>query len=445
MAYLNFIRKKKILCMIMALVGIILFFGCLKKTSAQSVYKDDLGFYYIENAANGTYNVAAYNGENMSVTIPQYFNGGEVVAILDSAFYNQDITDVYIPDSVENIGGNAFGNCKKLKKVRLSEKLSSIPIGCFADCISLQTINIADSCTQIGYDAFAGCTNLYQISIKKSVKSITSSTFTDCNKERLTIVAPKDSYAAKFAKKYGIMTTTTKATKLSNKSKNMIAKEKFQLYLYNPSKKVKWKSDHSSIASVNSVGKITAKKNGKATITAICDGKSYKCKVTIRSKTTNSVLRVIYKQYVKENMSDYEKVVAAHKWLIQNVKYDSRLYTKGDVPWVSHTAKGALQYGVAVCDGYSKAFMTIMEHYNIPCMMVTGGQHAWNLVKIKNKWYHVDCTFDDPIVNWNFNNTHVYKTYFLKTDAYMAKDHTWVRKYFPKANSTSVDKKYRTK
>ena len=156
-------------------------------------------------------------------------------------------------------------------------------------------------------------------------------------------------------------------------------------------------------------------------------------------------MRVIYKQYVKPGMSDYEKVAAAHKWLIQNVKYDKRLYTTGKVPYVSHTAKGAFKYGVAVCDGYSKAFMTIMEHYNIPCMMVTGGQHAWNLVKIKNKWYHVDCTYDDPIVNWSFNNIHVYKTYFLKTDAYMAKDHTWLKKYFPKAKSTSVDKKYRTK
>ena len=27
----------------------------------------------------------------------------------------------------------------------------------------------------------------------------------------------------------------------------------------------------------------------------------------------------------------------------------------------------------------------------------------------------------------------------------MAKDHTWLKKYFPKAKSTSVDKNYRTK
>lgn len=444
MMIFGYIRKKSILCMLVIAVAFILC-GNTKNTSAQSVFNDEAGFYYTENVANGTYNVAAYNGTDMSVTIPSYFNGGEVVSVLTNAFSNKDITDVYIPDTVKTLGDNAFGYCTKLKNVRLSAKLTSIPIACFSNCKLLKAISIPVSCTQIGYDAFASCTSLYQISVSKAVKVIASSAFEGCNKNILTVVAPKSSYSAKFAKKYGIMTTTTKSAKLSSKSRKMIIKEKIQLYLYNSPQKPKWKSNHSSIVSVNSKGKITAKKNGKATITAVCGTKSYKCSITVKTKTVNSMLRVIYSQYVKDSMSDYEKIVAAHKWLIQNVKYDKRLYTKGDVPWVSHTARGALKYGIAVCDGYSKAFMMIMEHYNIPCMMVTGGQHAWNLVKIKNKWYHVDCTFDDPIVNWSFNNTHVYKTYFLKTDAYMSKDHTWLRKYFPKAKSTTVDKKYRTK
>lgn len=66
-------------------------------------------------------------------------------------------------------------------------------------------------------------------------------------------------------------------------------------------------------------------------------------RITVKTKTLNSMLRVIYSQYVKDSMSDYEKIAAAHKWLIQNVKYDKRLYTKGDVPWVSHTARGAVK------------------------------------------------------------------------------------------------------
>lgn len=156
-----------------------------KNTSAQSVFNDEAGFYYTENVANGTYNVAAYNGTDMSVTIPSYFNGGEVVSVLTNAFSNKDITDVYIPDTVKTLGDNAFGYCTKLKNVRLSAKLTSIPIACFSNCKLLKAISIPVSCTQIGYDAFASCTSLYQISVSKAVKVIASSAFEGCNKTYL--------------------------------------------------------------------------------------------------------------------------------------------------------------------------------------------------------------------------------------------------------------------
>ncbi|MDR1767896.1 MAG: Ig-like domain-containing protein [Propionibacteriaceae bacterium] len=45
---------------------------------------------------------------------------------------------------------------------------------------------------------------------------------------------------------------------------------------------VKWSSSNSKIAKVNSKGKVTAKKKGKAYIYAKADGKSAKCKVTVK-------------------------------------------------------------------------------------------------------------------------------------------------------------------
>lgn len=51
--------------------------------------------------------------------------------------------------------------------------------------------------------------------------------------------------------------------------------------------KVKWSSNRKSVATVNSKGKVTAKKAGKATITAKVNKKTYKCQVTVKNPYLN--------------------------------------------------------------------------------------------------------------------------------------------------------------
>ncbi len=84
------------------------------------------------------------------------------------------------------------------------------------------------------------------------------------------------------------------------------------------------------------------------------------------------------------------------------------------------TAKGALLKKVAVCDGYSHAFQMVMRKLKIPCRFVTGSSggvgHAWNMVKLSGKWYHIDVTFDDPIINGTNTNKIPYYTYFFEIE-----------------------------
>ena len=82
--------------------------------------------------------------------------------------------------------------------------------------------------------------------------------------------------------------TTTPKVKLNKKKLNIYKGKTKKLILKNAIGKVKWKSQNKTIAKVNSKGKVTAKKKGKTTITAVYNGKKYKCKVTVYEKKSSS-------------------------------------------------------------------------------------------------------------------------------------------------------------
>lgn len=352
----------------------------------------------------------AVNGENKYRVISYTGNGRNVV-----------IPDEYNGYTVTSIAANAF---------RGNEIITGVVIG--------------SNITSIGDGAFAFCTSMYQIIIPGQVTKFGKEIFYGCNKNRLTVVTEKGSKAEKTALKYGLLVTGSRQTQLSVNNIMDIEGSQNKIYVYSAPSKVKWKSHNKGIALVNQYGKIMALKAGTAVITAKTAGMELKCRVKVYKRNKKNCLKVIYSKYVKKEMTDYEKIYAAHAWLIQNVKYDKTFYRTGTVPAISHTAEGAFNRGIAVCDGYSKAFIIIMEHYGIKCKMVTGGTHAWNMVKIKNKWYHVDCTYDDPIVNGSFNNRNVFLDFFLKTDKQMRLTHVWDYSAFPKCNSKKINKNYQT-
>ena len=80
-------------------------------------------------------------------------------------------------------------------------------------------------------------------------------------------------------------------------NKNILTLNKgktFQLKVTGTQKKVTWKSSKSSVAKVNSKGKVTAKKEGTAKITATVNGKKYTCKVTVENPTINKKELTLY-------------------------------------------------------------------------------------------------------------------------------------------------------
>ena len=105
--------------------------------------------------------------------------------------YNGASTDIVIPDSVVEIGQNAFAGCSRLAGVSIPNSVTTIGAGAFNGCTGLIGISIPESVTTIGNSAFSGCTGLTGISIPGSVTTIGASAFSGC--EGLTSLTIPDS------------------------------------------------------------------------------------------------------------------------------------------------------------------------------------------------------------------------------------------------------------
>ena len=97
--------------------------------------------------------------------------------------------------------------------------------------------------------------------------------------------APTDS--STVTKSVNKESTKKKTVKLNETSIVLIVKQTEKLQLKNIKSKVTWSSSDSSVASVNSKGKVTAKKKGKATITATAGDVQKKCKVKVENPKLN--------------------------------------------------------------------------------------------------------------------------------------------------------------
>jgi transglutaminase-like putative cysteine protease len=139
--------------------------------------------------------------------------------------------------------------------------------------------------------------------------------------------------------------------------------------------------------------------------------------------------QAVLSQIITPGMGDYEKVKAIHDYLVNNTVYLSS--------GLSGTAKGPLLYGKAVCEGYADAFLLLCGMSGIPCLYVSGDSsmdHAWNKVKVDGTWYNVDVTWDDPT-----GAQTIRYTYFLISDAALARDHSWDNGYLPVCSTSYAD------
>ena len=81
-------------------------------------------------------------------------------------YVKKDIKKIVIPDSVKNIGFNAFYDCTSLTNIEIPESVKSIEKYTFYNCTSLKSIEIPKSVESIGFRAFWNCTSLEEVIFK---------------------------------------------------------------------------------------------------------------------------------------------------------------------------------------------------------------------------------------------------------------------------------------
>lgn len=117
--------------------------------------------------------------------------------------------------------------------------------------------------------------------------------------------------------------------------------------------------------------------------------------------------------------SGYDQLLYIHDWIVDNTEY------RRNGPQYISEADGAILHGIALCEGYSKSFMYLAQALGYNCVCVcgkaNGEDHMWNMVELDGRWYHVDVTWDDPVIFNGFSTLR--HDYFLISDSTIRKDH----------------------
>lgn len=124
----------------------------------------------------------------------------------------------------------------------------------------------------------------------------------------------------------------------------------------------------------------------------------------------------------------WQQLLLLHDWLVSHIVYDSTLNQQ------TNNMYSALIEGSTLCQGYAQSFQLIAQRMGFTVVMVMGDAdgigHAWNVVKLDGKYYHVDVTFDDPLPDGGSAGP-VEHVYFLRSDSQLAENHVWDKNSAP--------------
>ena len=324
---------------------------------------------------------SAFNGNLKSIKVSE---GNKYFCSYDGVLFNKDKTEILF----------CVGNKKEFV---IPNGVKSIS-GAFNDCSNLTSVTIPNSVTSI-YNGFNNCPNLTSITIPQSVISIYDSSFFNCGKN-FTIYGYGGTEAEACALRNDfnfvqlqVVPTSVALNKTTltldiGKTSNLRA----TVYPSNASnKKCTWSSSNTSVATVDSNGRVTAKASGTATITVkTANGKTASCNVTVQavqavptsvSLNKTSLTLDVGKSYTLTKTVSPSNAVTSYTWRSSNTS----VATVDKNGKVTAKASGTATITVKTSNGKTA---TCKVTVNLPAPQITGLANTTGGIKIS--WNKVD-------------------------------------------------------
>lgn len=381
--------------------------------------------------------ISGYKGSENDITIPEKFGNIEVTAFngvvfpnlnsikrivfptgitdLPMSFANSEIEEVVL-NNICSIPRSAFSDCKSLKKVVAKGSFDKFTIGneAFKGCTMLDQVPLPSECRHIsiGNNAFQGA-GIVEASIEFS-SDIGRYAFDNCDalKSVSLVNASVDNRAFSNCNDLRNVTLSGEVFLDDMCFSNCAALENIDIagcYL-----------STDKATSFNNCPKLMTLNSEKVFDSSIGDYKSVYHDFVfehfhdadevgfVNEYVLFQVNRVV-KENITTDMTDIEKVAILHDWVCKNTNYaDDELGDRDN-----HNDASIFMNDDTVCEGYARACNLLYHAAGLETYFVDNSNHAWNIVKVGEHFFHIDTTWDDGET--------ALRDWFLKSDSEMRK------------------------
>ena len=96
------------------------------------------------------------------------------------AMADAPVNRLELPDSVTEIGYEAFAGCDALQSVRLPKHLELVEPGIFSGCLSLEKIEMCDTIKALSESMFERCASLVEFPFRNGILELPRNVFSEC-------------------------------------------------------------------------------------------------------------------------------------------------------------------------------------------------------------------------------------------------------------------------